>query len=515
MGAPSNLMVTTFPGVLQVDLKWTDGVFNETGFFIERSTNGMPFEKIAQVPAGTTEYSDTTVSKDMLLKYRVYAAGSTSQSAYSNEISWISEGNNPSNLEGQIYALEQEIFLQWQGNNSHCTYRIQKTTGTYTTKTTIDTINLPAGSSQYRDKNITPGNVYTYFVMAVSSSGASSGSNQVTFHYLQPPSNVKVQYFPGTKVLGIKWQDNSSSESKFVVEKAHSNKGGIFSYEAPANATEYEDYVTFDKLHMYRVKAVGPNGESSPYSEVCYWYAPPNLPNNVKATALTSCEVKLTWLDMSEIETSYKIWRKSGNTIITLDAPANSTEYIDKGLTPSTNYSYSMVAINSQSNTQSDIYPPVTVVTPQGVIISDIAAQLKINTTLLPGTQMDTVLQIGSPRMTVNGESREIDPGNNTVPLIVEGSTMLPIRAIVEAYGGTVAWDGTTRKITVNCNGQTLELWIGKADAKVNGATKTSTVAPMIINGRTMLPLRFVSENLGLNVEWDGIKKQVTIKVPS
>ncbi len=118
--------------------------------------------------------------------------------------------------------------------------------------------------------------------------------------------------------------------------------------------------------------------------------------------------------------------------------------------------------------------------------------------------------------MTVNGVSQEIDPGRATKPVIKNNRTLVPIRAIVEALGGIIEWDGTERKVTVSLSSTTIELWIGKPTAKVNGVdtpidSDNSKVVPEIINSRTMLPLRFVTENLGCDVQWDATTKTVTI----
>lgn len=122
------------------------------------------------------------------------------------------------------------------------------------------------------------------------------------------------------------------------------------------------------------------------------------------------------------------------------------------------------------------------------------------------------VLTIGNPYMKINGQAIEIDPGKGTAPVIVSGRTFLPIRAVIEAMGGTVAWDGSTSKVTIVFNKQTINLWIGKTTATVNGAAKNLDVAPYISStGRTMLPLRFVTENLGCNVIWNGPEQTVTI----
>ena len=127
-------------------------------------------------------------------------------------------------------------------------------------------------------------------------------------------------------------------------------------------------------------------------------------------------------------------------------------------------------------------------------------------------TQTTIVLQIGNSTFTVNGVQNTLD----SPPIIKNSRTLLPIRAIIESLGGTVLWDATERKVTVSLGSITIELWIGKPTAKVYGIdtpidATNPKVVPEIINSRTMLPLRFVTENLGCDVEWDGTTKTITI----
>jgi len=124
-------------------------------------------------------------------------------------------------------------------------------------------------------------------------------------------------------------------------------------------------------------------------------------------------------------------------------------------------------------------------------------------------------LQIGNKTMWVNDNEIEID----VPPQIVEGRTLLPIRWAAEPLGAEVGWDGDEKKVTVTLKDTTIELWIGKSIAKVNGVNTpidpdNPKVVPMIINGRTMLPVRFVAENLGCQVDWDQDTKTVTITYP-
>jgi len=131
------------------------------------------------------------------------------------------------------------------------------------------------------------------------------------------------------------------------------------------------------------------------------------------------------------------------------------------------------------------------------------------------GTLYNIILQIGNSNFTVNGISNTLD----SPPVIKNSRTLLPIRAVIEALGGTVSWDPNTKKVTVTLGSTTIELWIGKSVAKVNSIdtpidSTNSKVVPEIINSRTMLPLRFITENLGCDVQWDGTTKTITITYP-
>lgn len=84
-----------------------------------------------------------------------------------------------------------------------------------------------------------------------------------------------------------------------------------------------------------------------------------------------------------------------------------------------------------------------------------------------------------------------------------------------------MSWNNNERKVTITLKGTTIELWIGVKYAKVNGVYKfidstNTAITPIIIEpGRTMLPLRFVSETLGAKVNWDSGKKEVTVTYPA
>jgi hypothetical protein len=122
------------------------------------------------------------------------------------------------------------------------------------------------------------------------------------------------------------------------------------------------------------------------------------------------------------------------------------------------------------------------------------------------------VLTIDIKTMTVDSARVVLD----APAAIVEDRTLVPLRAVVEHLGGSIVWDAKTRQVTLKARGTTIILTIGKSTALVNGKSlaidpKNSKVVPVLSSSRTMLPLRFVSENLGLQVGWDAETRTITV----
>lgn len=98
-----------------------------------------------------------------------------------------------------------------------------------------------------------------------------------------------------------------------------------------------------------------------------------------------------------------------------------------------------------------------------------------------------------------------------TAPRIVDGRTMISLRFLFETMGAEVEWNDSTKTATVIRDGNTVSVNIDSTEAKVNGKTVMLDVPPMLVDGRTLIPLRFISENLGYTVEWDDDTRLVTI----
>lgn len=91
----------------------------------------------------------------------------------------------------------------------------------------------------------------------------------------------------------------------------------------------------------------------------------------------------------------------------------------------------------------------------------------------------------------------------DTEPVIIDGRTFVPMRAVLEALGAEISWDAMEKKVTAEKEGHTVVLWLNEKTAYVNGIAYELPVPPVSINGRVLIPARFVSEKLGCKVFWD------------
>ena len=108
----------------------------------------------------------------------------------------------------------------------------------------------------------------------------------------------------------------------------------------------------------------------------------------------------------------------------------------------------------------------------------------------------------------VNGIELQFDQP----PIIQDGRTLVPLRAIFEALGAVVSWDGATGTATAARNDTIISIQIGTNEMYKNGAAVLVDVPAQIFNGRTLVPARVIAESFGATVAWDAQTKTVSIQ---
>lgn len=100
----------------------------------------------------------------------------------------------------------------------------------------------------------------------------------------------------------------------------------------------------------------------------------------------------------------------------------------------------------------------------------------------------------------------------DTQPVIKDGVTLVPMRNVFESLGATVGWDPENKIITAYRGDRAMILTVGKRAAVINNEPINLSREPEIVNGRTLVPLRFVSEALGASVTWLNETREIIIK---
>lgn len=118
-------------------------------------------------------------------------------------------------------------------------------------------------------------------------------------------------------------------------------------------------------------------------------------------------------------------------------------------------------------------------------------------------------LKIGSNKATVSGRELTVEPP----PYIKNGTTLVPLRFISEAFGAEVEWQPNIGKgmVVIKFESKVIQVEIGSQTAFINGIPNKLPVPPEIKNGRTFVPIRFISEAFGAEVQWVASEQKIII----
>lgn len=109
--------------------------------------------------------------------------------------------------------------------------------------------------------------------------------------------------------------------------------------------------------------------------------------------------------------------------------------------------------------------------------------------------------------VTLNGETLTFD----VQPQLIDNRTMVPLRKIFETMGAVVDWNNDTQTVTATKGDEKVVATINSKNVYINGEIKTLDVPPMVIDDRTLVPVRFVAEAFGANVDWNEDTQTVVI----
>lgn len=144
-----------------------------------------------------------------------------------------------------------------------------------------------------------------------------------------------------------------------------------------------------------------------------------------------------------------------------------------------------------------------------GYLLCQSMGMLQAQTLIVDGRQIEYTLAPIS--LYVNKQ-----PVQTTVmdPIVLDNRVLVPAREVFEAMGAKVGWNNTSKKVTIEYKTETIILVVNDTNAIINGKTVVMDVSGKIINNKVMIPVRFVSEAMGMKVQWDSANRRVWIDEP-
>ncbi|WP_411342850.1 N-acetylmuramoyl-L-alanine amidase [Paenibacillus sp. WLX1005] len=112
-----------------------------------------------------------------------------------------------------------------------------------------------------------------------------------------------------------------------------------------------------------------------------------------------------------------------------------------------------------------------------------------------------------STKVVLNGQELSIPEDVQNI----DGSVMIPIRVVSENLGYKVQWNQSEGRVTIDSDSKSIQLFIGKKSAAIGNTTYNLNTAPVVQNGTTLVPIRLVSEQMGIGLSWNNSDKIVTL----
>lgn len=265
--APSALAATAISAT-QINLTWVDNAVDETGFELERSTDGLKFVKITDLAANVKTYSNTGLTPSTKYWFRILAKNAAGKSAYSNianATTFLVAPNAPANLSAVSVSTTQ-INVSWVDNAlNESSFQLERSLDGVSFTKLAD---LAANINSFQNTGLNPATTYHYRVRAINAAGASAYTNvdsATTDNIPVPDRPENFSAIPiAPDVVQLSWSAVSENAKEVVIERS---KGVTTQFEqigkVAANVLQFQDTDSLANTnYFYRIKAVNAGGSS-------------------------------------------------------------------------------------------------------------------------------------------------------------------------------------------------------------------------------------------------------------
>ncbi len=281
----------------QIDLTWTAGSTNETGFKVERGpTAAGPFSQIAATTAPA--YSDTGLSPATTYFYRVRATNAQGDSPYSGTASAATFQSVPAapTALAAAAASASQINLSWTDNSTNETgFKVERASAAAGPFTQIATTT----AASFSDSGLSEATTYYYRVRATNAAGDSAYSNTAsatTRVTLPAAPSALTAAAASASSISLAWTDNSLNETGFKVERATAAAGPFTQIATTTSASFSDSGLSEATTYYYRVCATNAAGDSA-YSNTASATTSltiPAAPTGLVATAASASQINLS-----------------------------------------------------------------------------------------------------------------------------------------------------------------------------------------------------------------------------
>ncbi|MDB5355424.1 MAG: repeat-containing protein [Phycisphaerales bacterium] len=390
LSAPTNLAATVISNS-QIDLAWTDNSTIETGFTIERSSNGgASFAALAQVSANATAFSDTTVGDGQSYIYRIKAVDLTSSSAWAASNAVTTTLNAPSNLQA-VSNTDGTVHLTWQDSSAGATgFRIEiSPDGLGFASTGI----ASALARQFDDNSAEVDQSWYYRVVPFNAAGDGPATAPLLVHTAPAaPAGLRV-FGEGTGMFELIWSPVTGSATHLLVQSRLAGTSDAFQTLDTLTADQISDIVTLapdgntlapNTTYEYRLIAENVDGNSSAESNHATGSTGLIAPENVSAQALSATSASLSWDPNSGAATHYNVYLSTDGANYTLYSPTfqQASTLLLPDLLPATHYWLKVTATDGTNESPGVVVQVQTLPGTPGAAPANVAAQVSFDNPL-------------------------------------------------------------------------------------------------------------------------------------